>query len=59
MRYWKGSYDEDVQRDLELRHSEGAPTDDSDRAGLWAFRALVAFQVALFSLVVLSFVEWK
>jgi len=59
VRYWKGSYDEDGWRDLDLRRSRGVRADDSDRAGLWAFRALVAFQVALFSLVVLLSVDWR
>ena len=59
MRYWKGTYDEDAQRDHELRYRDGVPVDDPDRADLWIFRLLVAFQVALFSLVVLAYVDWK
>lgn len=59
MRYWKANYDEDSGRDRNLRRSRGIPADDSDLPGLWMFRALVAFQVALFSLVVLLSVDWR
>ena len=58
MRYWKGTYDEDSQRDLDLRLAHQTPRDDSDLSDLWLFRALVAFQIALVSLVVLLYVEW-
>lgn len=59
MRYWKGGYDENSLRDLDLRRSRGMPADDSDRASLWLFRVLVAFQIALFSLAVLLSVDWR
>jgi hypothetical protein len=59
VRYWKGTYDEDSQRDLDLRLARRVPKDDSDLNDLWLFRALVAFQIALVSLVVLLYVDWQ
>jgi len=58
MRYWKGTYDEDSQRDLDLRLAHQTLRDESDLSDLWLFRALVIFQIVLVSLVVLLYVEW-
>lgn len=57
MRYWKGRYDEDVLRDCALRHGDERQADE-DR-DIHFFHFLIALQVALVSLAVLLFVNWR
>ncbi len=51
MRYWKGSYDEDLARDGNLR-----PVCDEETESLLAFGILVGVQVVSLILAVLLFV---
>jgi hypothetical protein len=56
VRYWKGAYDEDSARELELRRSAAlvadrleteSPAPDDDKRALGIFHALVAVQILM------------
>jgi len=55
VRYWKGAYDEDAQRDLELRRRAGVSAADEEQPEMWVFRLLVVVQVLLITLAGLLF----
>ncbi len=56
MRYWKGAFDEDNARDVELRRAYGVAEDEHEGDMRW-FQVLVAIQVLLVSLVGLLFLS--
>ena len=56
VRYWKGVYDEDSERDLALRREAGLSVRDDEQQEMWIFRVLVAIQVMLVTLAGLLFV---
>jgi hypothetical protein len=45
VRYWKGSYDEDLARERERRKWQDEAAGD-EQSEMWIFRVLVAVQVA-------------
>jgi hypothetical protein len=62
VRYWKGTYDEDSERNRDLRRthlsvsSSDSFEDDDDRWGLRWFHLLIALQAAMVTLAGLLFV---
>ena len=56
MRYWKGAYDEDSMRDLELRRSNGGASSGEEREIKW-FHLLVAVQVVMLTFALFSVAE--
>ncbi len=56
VRYWKGTYDENIERDLELCSRVGMRPDQDEAREMWVFRVLVAIQVVMVTLAGLLFV---
>jgi len=56
LRYWKGAYDENIERDFELRSRDGLLPDQDETREMWVFRLLVAIQIMIVTLAGLLFV---
>lgn len=56
MRYWKGTYEEDIDRNRDLQWARGLQ-EEKDDGDFQVFRVLIAVQIAMISLAAISLAE--